>query len=69
MSFFQFLKTQGSTANSGLFQSLYMGSAITGFTLGIYGRRRTRFARDFTYNKFHFGIYVNLASSFGIYLC
>jgi len=38
------------------------GFALTSIAMaslmGIFGRRRTDFLSDFTYNKYHFGVFV-----------
>ena len=39
--------------------------AVAAF-MGIFGRRRTDFISDFTYNKYHFAVFVQAASSFGL---
>ena len=35
-----------------------MGSIAMAITLGLYGRHRTGFVSDQTYNKYHFGVYI-----------
>ena len=34
---------------------------------GIYGRRRHKFTSDFAYNRYHYGVFVHLAGSVGLY--
>ena len=48
---------------------LYMGSTVHAVGLGLYARRRHNFRSDFTYNKFHFGVFVQLASAVGLAAC
>ena len=45
---------------------LYAANSVHAVSLGLYARRRHKFRRDFTYNKFHFGVFTQLASAFGI---
>ena len=42
-------------------------SVTTAFVLGIYGRRRHKFASDKAYAKFHYGILIQMASTVGMY--
>lgn len=35
--------------------------------MGLYGRHRQHFASDHTYNKYHFGVYLQLFSAFGLF--
>ena len=35
--------------------------------VGLYGRRRTDFASDFCYNKFHFGVWIQVAAGVGMF--
>jgi hypothetical protein len=52
--------------SSRLWQSLYLFSTVSAIGMGIYGRKRHQFRSDFTYNKYHFGILIQLASAFGM---
>ena len=53
--------------NSGpLWQSFYLLSTVTAIGMGVYGRKRHQFRSDFTYNKYHFGTLIQLASAFGM---
>ena len=51
-----------------MWTNLSMASYVSGIGLGIYGRNRINFRSDFTYNKYHFGMFCNLASGFGLML-
>eukprot|EP00353_Schmidingerella_taraikaensis_P003508 CAMPEP_0185583170 /NCGR_PEP_ID=MMETSP0434-20130131/21362_1 /TAXON_ID=626734 ORGANISM="Favella taraikaensis, Strain Fe Narragansett Bay" /NCGR_SAMPLE_ID=MMETSP0434 /ASSEMBLY_ACC=CAM_ASM_000379 /LENGTH=104 /DNA_ID=CAMNT_0028202181 /DNA_START=65 /DNA_END=376 /DNA_ORIENTATION=+ len=33
---------------------------------GLYARRRNRFRNDFTYNKYHFGVFMQMGAALGI---
>ena len=35
--------------------------------MGLYGRHRQHFACDITYNKYHFGVYLQLFSALGLF--
>ncbi len=35
--------------------------------MGLYGRKRHNFFSDFTYNKFHFGVYLQVVSAVGLF--
>ena len=35
-----------------------MGSIVGAVSMGLYGRSRINFIYDFTYNKYHFGVYT-----------
>jgi hypothetical protein len=59
----QFVKFVNSTL---LWQSLYFGTTVSALAMGIYGRKRHQFRSDFTYNKYHFGTFIHLASGFGM---
>ena len=50
-----------------LLQSLSMGSVAVATLVGIYGRRRTDFMSDFTYNKYHFGVAVHAMAAGGLF--
>ena len=43
-----------------------MGSSVHAVCLGLYARKRHRFRNDFTYNKFHFGVFLQIFSAIGI---
>ena len=43
-----------------------MVSSVQAVTVGLYARRRHRFRNDFTYNKFHFGVFTQIISAIGI---
>ena len=43
-----------------------MVNSVNAVVLGLYARRRTSFRRDFTYNKFHFGCFMQMAAALGI---
>ena len=45
---------------------LYMVSTVHAVCLGLYARRRHKFRNDFTYNKYHFGVFTQLMSALGI---
>jgi hypothetical protein len=45
---------------------LYMANTVGGIGVGIYGRHRTHFRNDFTYNKYHFGVFVHIGSALGM---
>lgn len=49
-----------------LWFALFVGNSIHAVCFGLYARRRHRFRNDFTYNKFHFGVFAQLASAIGI---
>ena len=59
----QLIKFINSTT---LWHSLYLGSTVTALAMGIYGRKRHQFRSDYTYNKYHFGSLIQLASGFGM---
>ena len=42
-----------------------MASVVTAVAMGMYGRRRTDFMGDFSYNKYHFGVYCHIAAAAG----
>ena len=50
--------------------SSFRGFALTSVAMaslmGVLGRRRTDFISDFTYNKYHFGVVVQVASAVGL---
>ena len=45
---------------------LYMMNTVNAVTLGLYARRRHRFRSDFTYNKYHFGVFTQIMAALGI---
>ena len=45
---------------------LYVLNSVQAVALGLYARRRNYFRRDFTYNKFHFGVFTQIAAAVGI---
>ena len=49
-----------------LWSSLFISSAVVGVSMGLYGRKRHSFRSDFTYNKYHFGVIINLGSAAGM---
>ena len=54
------------TPYSVFWTGLYMTSTFTAVALGLYARRRNKFRKDFTYNKYHFGCAVQIMSALGI---
>ncbi|CDW90141.1 UNKNOWN [Stylonychia lemnae] len=54
--------------SSALWTKLSYSSYAVATLLGIYGRQRSDFSNDFTYNKYHFGVFVNILSGAGFYL-
>ena len=38
--------------------ALYMVNSFNAVCFGLYARRRNWFRKDFTYNKFHFGVFM-----------
>ena len=44
-------------------QAFGIAGIVSAVGLGLYGRSRTNFIYDFTYNKYHFGVYVQLAAA------
>jgi hypothetical protein len=46
-----------------------LGSIAMASLMGVLGRRRTDFMSDFTYNKYHFGVAVQVASALGVMQC
>ena len=49
-----------------LWSSLFFTSTVAGITMGIYGRKRHAFRSDFSYNKYHFGVFINIGSAVGM---
>ena len=47
---------------------LQLCTTSTAIGFGLWGRRRTEFSNDFSYNKFHFGVYTSLFATYGIHL-
>ena len=41
---------------------------VSGIGVGIYGRNRVNFSTDFTYNKYHFGVFTHIVSGAGLML-
>ena len=54
---------------SPLWHGLYVSSTVLGIGVGLYGRRRTNFSNDFSYNKLHFGVFLNITSGGALALC
>ena len=49
-----------------LWTAFYMVNSVNAVIFGLYARRRTAFRRDFTYNKYHFGCFMQIAAALGI---
>lgn len=49
----------------GYWTGLSMLSYSSGLCMGLYGRNRINYSSDFTYNKYHFGVFTNIASGAG----
>lgn len=47
-------------------QGMYIVNSVHAVIVGLYARRRHKFRRDFTYNKFHFGVFIQIGSALGI---
>lgn len=45
---------------------LFMLNSTNAIIFGLYARRRNWFRKDFTYNKYHFGVFVQMAAAVGI---
>ena len=45
-----------------------LASYIQAVGVGVYGRNRVNFSTDFTYNKYHFGVFTNIVSGAGLML-
>merc|ERR1712086_712319 len=45
-----------------------LGLYASGIGLGMFGRNRIKFSSDFTYNKYHFGVFNMFASGAGLML-
>ena len=43
-----------------------MASTASAVTLGLYAKKRSKFRRDFTYNKYHFGCAVQILAAVGM---
>ena len=54
--------------NRSIWTNMSIASYVSAIGLGIYGRNRINFSSDFTYNKYHFGMFCNLACGFGLML-
>ena len=50
-----------------LIQATALSSAFSAIAMGLYGRHRQHFASDFTYNKFHFGTYLQIFAAVGLF--
>lgn len=50
-----------------LLQGSAMASVTGAVMMGLYGRSRQNFLSDFTYNKFHFGVYVQIITAIGLF--
>ena len=50
----------------GRWSALSLLSYSSGLMMGLYGRNRINFSSDFTYNKYHFGVFTNIASGAGL---
>ena len=46
--------------------ALYMGNSLNAVVFGLYARRRPWFRKDFTYNKYHFGVFMQMFGALGI---
>ena len=57
-----------SNVKLGPWSGLSMGCYAAGIGIGMYGRSRIKFSSDFTYNKFHFGVYNVLICGMGFML-
>lgn len=63
---------------SHLWNRLSLGSYATALLMGLYGRHRSDFSSDFTFNvpftqsnfpqKYHFGVLINLGAGAGLYM-
>lgn len=49
-----------------IWTAIYFTSGVQAVCLGLYARKRHRFRNDFTYNKYHFGAFVQMFSALGI---
>ena len=49
-----------------LWTFFYMANTLNAVVFGLYARRRNKFRQDFTYNKYHFGAFTQIASAIGI---
>eukprot|EP00347_Sterkiella_histriomuscorum_P006630 403352037 len=58
----------GLGGGTSIWAMLSFGSYATSILLGIYGRQRSDFSNDFTYNKYHFGVALNILAGTGLYL-
>ena len=52
----------------GMWSGLSLLSYTSGIFMGMYGRNRIKFSSDFTYNKYHFGVFNMMASGAGLML-
>ena len=52
----------------GMWSGLSLLSYTSGIFMGMYGRNRIKFSSDFTYNKYHFGVFNMFASGAGLML-
>ena len=57
-----------SNVKLGTWSGLSMLSYASGIGVGMYGRSRIKFSSDFTYNKYHFGVYNLFACGVGFML-
>ena len=48
-----------------MWKGLYMVNTVGAIGVGVYGRHRTTYRDDFTFNKYHFGVFLQLFSGFG----
>ena len=51
-----------------VWSGLSLASYASSVGIGMYGRNRVNFSTDFTYNKYHFGVFVNIVSGAGLML-
>ena len=49
-----------------IWTGLYMASTASAVALGLYAKKRNKFRKDFTYNKYHFGCAVQILSAVGM---
>merc|ERR1711937_89989 len=57
-----------SNVKLGPWSGLSMLSYASAIGIGMYGRSRIKFSSDFTYNKYHFGVYNVLICGAGFML-
>ena len=54
--------------NRSLWTNLSIASYVSGIAFGVYGRKRIEYSTDFTYNKYHFGVFTNIVCGAGLML-